>query len=1120
MAAPVIQFKRGLLANLPGLRAGEPGFTTDSKDLYVGIDSTTGNNQFVGSGRFWSVNSTTVGSGVNLVEGTDNGTNFITLKSPDSLSGIVTFVMPSADGNANDVLKTDGSGNLSFAAPAASTFDIAADSGTTDEVSTGSTITFAGTTNEIETTVTNNQIQIGLPNDVTIGGGLNITGIATFASDVKITSTGFLQIAKGTTGQRPGSPVLGQIRYNTSLSQFEGYGAGNAWGSLGGVKDVDGDTFIRAETTAGDDNDSLEFLTGDSVRVLIDSSGNVGVGTTVATGAANASNTTILNAGIVTANNYYGQGGTLTLGTPSDSSLTDGALNTLTSSSSLVNSIDDLNELGLNIIKDTAVTDVDFTANTTSGAATLAVTLTITSSGNANRFDINWGDGSTDLNSTDSTPSHNYTDTDGGTYDVTVTAKNSSGVGAGSSQSITKENFITVFTPAPVMGFSLFRAGSGGSALTGNDLYVVDNTGGTNSYHTLHLDNTTTNATGVGATFTVNWGDGSSVDTITGDNDDGGAGGSAGRLSHQWADGTASGTSQDTLTLTITNHTTTDPDEIPKSTTTSLKVYQDDIANPDGLSSKTLPAVSSSVGTSPKLTADADDRSGGGTGLSAGDDVVRLTSGNAVAGPITTFAYNADSGDLSAIVNGSADGARTLTSGDDSGTYTSLIIDSESDYQLLNSGGSTVTFANSVYYPGNWKGFKARVTKAVSGISVGINSMRLSHSATGDTNSVAFVCDKDHTATPTTHVASATLTQNTAGTFRYISGIPYYNTGSPDLTLAGVTIDDLTGQTYSNVSNVVEVDDGTNQESTSSDAITSSDYTYANIDGSTTFLSGGVPKKNIGVTTGYAIGSLTVPITSSSVRTVSRVKVRARNVNGAGSYSSDIATNVQVHTAAQSNISEVGIAVADSLGSFYDDDGLRIFDFATETTDNPSFNGSTNFYTANPYTESADPGISTTREATVRIGNIKHDTTDYSSGYLPVGPDLSSNRSGDQYFTFAFRRRTTANFTISITSAGIGGLWIAAPGTQIDSSSGINGWLRADQAYAGSGIPGSDTGNSGNGSNGCAATSGDVIEADTALSGTYDMTLGEENLSNATGNVALIRIALSSGQSVTALSIS
>ena len=68
MAAPIIQFKRGLLANLPGLRAGEPGFTTDSYDLYVGIDSTTNNNQFVGSSRFWQVNTTTVGSGVKLVE--------------------------------------------------------------------------------------------------------------------------------------------------------------------------------------------------------------------------------------------------------------------------------------------------------------------------------------------------------------------------------------------------------------------------------------------------------------------------------------------------------------------------------------------------------------------------------------------------------------------------------------------------------------------------------------------------------------------------------------------------------------------------------------------------------------------------------------------------------------------------------------------------------------------------------------------------------------------------------------------------------------------------------------------------------------------------------------------
>ena len=176
MAAPLIQFKRGLLANLPGLRAGEPGFTTDSYDLYVGIDSTTNNNQFVGSGRYWQVNTATVGSGVKLVEGTNNGTNAVTLKSPNSLAASYTLTMPPDDGNANDVLVSDGSGGLSFSASAASSFTIAADSGSDDTFSTGGTLTFAGTSNEIETTVSNDQIQIGLPDNVTVGAALTVTG--------------------------------------------------------------------------------------------------------------------------------------------------------------------------------------------------------------------------------------------------------------------------------------------------------------------------------------------------------------------------------------------------------------------------------------------------------------------------------------------------------------------------------------------------------------------------------------------------------------------------------------------------------------------------------------------------------------------------------------------------------------------------------------------------------------------------------------------------------------------------------------------------------------------------------------------------------------------------------
>jgi hypothetical protein len=183
MAAPVIQFKRGVLANLPGLRAGEPGFTTDSYDLYVGIDSTTSNNQFVGSGRYWSVNTNSVGSGVKLVEGTDNGTNAVTIKSPNSLAASYTLTMPADDGNANDVLVSDGSGNLSFSAPAASSFTLAADSGSNDTFSTGGTLTFTGGEG-IDTTVSDDTITIAAEDATETN-----KGVATFdGTDFTVTS--------------------------------------------------------------------------------------------------------------------------------------------------------------------------------------------------------------------------------------------------------------------------------------------------------------------------------------------------------------------------------------------------------------------------------------------------------------------------------------------------------------------------------------------------------------------------------------------------------------------------------------------------------------------------------------------------------------------------------------------------------------------------------------------------------------------------------------------------------------------------------------------------------------------------------------------------------------------
>jgi len=1002
MATPILQFKRGQYTQLPGLRAGEPGFTTDKYDLFVGLTSSLADNKFFGSHRYWDREDGTTSLKFSLVD--KDGDNSINLKSPDTLSGVTTYTFPETPINAA-LLSTNGDGELSWV----------------------SVIPSLSLTN------------------------LDVAGVSTFAAQILIT--------------------------DTTQSDNKDTGALVIEGGVGVEKNANVGGILRVSGISTFESD-------------VQLSSNVNI------------------TGVTTATSFHGEGGDLTLGTPSDSDIvTGGALNTFTNTTRIVDGIDDLNELAYNILGNTAVSNVDFASTPTVGGSPLNVSLVVTFDGNPNLYDITWGDGTTTLNSSSSTISHTYNEATGGLFSITATAKNSNGVGAGSSQTVSKADYITVYTPDPAVTFSLFRASSGGSAISGNDFYVVEG-------QPLYLENTTTNTSGATVDYTVNWGDGSSNDSVADDNSNGGVSGS--RLLHTWGQGTNSSTSRDTLTLTLNNHNTANPNVIPASGSVSLKVYDDAPTAPDGLSSKTLSNVSS-TGTSPKLASGFTDNTGGAT-LSAGDNVNRITSGTATAGPITTFAYNGDSGTLTANLNQSADGSKAFTSGNDSGTYTSLIIDSESDYQLLNSGGSSTSFASSIYYPGLYKGFKARISKAVSSLSTGLNSMQLLHSSTGNTNTVEFVKD-NLTSTPTTSISGATLSENVAGTYRYISGIPYYNAGSPSLTLTGITVANLVGQTYTNQSNIVEVDNGTNQEGTSSSAITDSDYTYTQIDGASTMLSGSIPIVNVGTSSPYSIGTLTVPITSSSVRTVDRVRVRARNVNGVGGYSSDITTNVQVHKSSQSGISEIAIAVSDSLGNgTYTDDGVRIFDFSAATTNNPTYTNSTNFYTNNPYTEASDPGVSGTKESSVRIGNIKYDVTNYSSGYLPAGPDRSGD-TGTQYFTFAFRRQVVANFNINITSSGIAGLWIAAPGTSIDNTSTLNGWIRSDTPYAGSGVPGGNVGNGGNGSDGCASTSGDVIASGTSLNGSYTMTLGSENLSNATSNVCLIRIALTSGQSITSLNI-
>ena len=157
-----------------------------------------------------------------------------------------------------------------------------------------------------------------------------------------------------------------------------------------------------------------------------------------------------------------------------------GAVTSFSNTEKVSEAIDKLNEAVLNVYNNTFVRDLDFTVDNDTGGSPLVSTLTITATGNANRYTIDWGDGSSTTATTDSTPTHTYTDNTNSPFDVVVTAFNNAGAGEGSSSSLTKNNFITLYTADPVADFKFYAASSGGSNVSivddGTALYFDNDT--------------------------------------------------------------------------------------------------------------------------------------------------------------------------------------------------------------------------------------------------------------------------------------------------------------------------------------------------------------------------------------------------------------------------------------------------------------------------------------------------------------------------------------------------------------------------------------------------------------------------------------------------------------------
>jgi len=441
-----------------------------------------------------------------------------------------------------------------------------------------------------------------------------------------------------------------------------------------------------------------------------------------------------------------------------------------------------------------------------------------------------------------------------------------------------------------------------------------------------------------------------------------------------------------------------------------------------------------------------------------------------------------DSGTLTLFVNGANTVARTFTSSSANGTYT--------------SGGHSLVISDSVDYgskivgtaQGFWRSFDCSANGTVSN---GWNELFITHSGASSTNTPFWYYDDSAPGTVT--INNGSLTVNSAA-YSNSSTIPHYTNAT--LFNLGFNISKLSGDMYPTSDTFVA--------SAAGGAFgANAGVTYAQA-GITTPLA-----RNLYVSSGQATVNLTSAIVSGFGNSATGVVVTGQNSYTAGTLSVTPGVTIQYKTGNTSSNTVIGGEDNLFFGSTVGTGSTAAFRIVNPgSADNPAYaNGASAFNSTSGTLEAYD--------ATLVAGTLKHDITNYSTGYLPVGPNLSSGRSGPQYFTFKFVRTSLSKFDIQFTG-NTAGVWVAAPGTVIDSTSSLNGWLSMTTAYAGSGIPGANA--PGNGSNGCAL--GGTITANTAVT-THrkTCTFGTVSTSNSTGNEVYVRIKLLAGQTITALSL-
>lgn len=461
-----------------------------------------------------------------------------------------------------------------------------------------------------------------------------------------------------------------------------------------------------------------------------------------------------------------------------------------------------------------------------------------------------------------------------------------------------------------------------------------------------------------------------------------------------------------------------------------------------------------------------------------------------------------------------------LTGSSGTNTNGNLTVTNDTDYHNILSSIAA----------GFWQSANISAS-AGSGIQPGWNTVTiedLGGYTNGNTNSLMWYNDITGTAsgTPTFSNTSITLTTNTV---IYSSQIPHFTSGAA-FRLKG-NVNNLSGDTYSGNTNITSTTGASGAYQAPTAVPISGAVGPLGWNGTVPFpryLANGQGYGNYPGTVYFEtpVSILASGFGNSSAGPTLSV-LNSYNTGVSGTNGTSFAPGVQVlyKTGTSTPIDETTIATTTPIGAVSGGSYRIVY---SQTTDTPTaITGSESIWSSAAITSGGTPlGL---MDATVvgygTGGRIQFDQTNYSTGYLPVGPNLSGQNS-TQYFTMRFAQAGVTTFYLNYsgivanifcampTSGGVGG----TNATNVSNGT-YNGWLSAGVLNPG-GVPG--PGSAGNGSIGCVTgsvpTFGSVVTSGTG-SGKMQIYFGTTNSTSAVSNYIYIRFKLTPGQYISALSI-